>query len=299
MTFLKYPHIVRLDDLEVDGLTVGQCHVFYKIDGTNASIWIDNDSLCFGSRNRQLSLDNDNAGFMNEMMREDNEEMLRGFFRYHPDFRLYGEWLVPHSLKTYREDAWRRFYVFDVWDRREQRFLPYEQYEPIMKEFGFEYIPPLAIINNPTAVDLYRLLEKSGWFLVKDGAGQGEGIVIKNYDFVNKHGRTTWGKIVTNEFKERHYKEMGAPIINNTIGVEQKIVDEYVTEALVLKEKAKIELANGGWSNKSIPELLGRVFYELVREETHNFVKKHNQPTISFRLLNILTVKKVKGVIGL
>ena len=41
---------------------------------------------------------------------------IEAFLIEYPYLRLYGESLVPHSIKDYREDAWRKFYVFDVYD---------------------------------------------------------------------------------------------------------------------------------------------------------------------------------------
>ena len=299
MSFLKYPHLERLGGSETEGILLGKVYAFYKIDGTNASIWYK-DRVRFGSRNRELSIGADNAGFMNHHV---NDEILWGriskFFRDFSHYRLYGEWLVPHSLTTYRDDAWKRFYVFDVYDTEKEQFLSYEAYKPILDDYGFDYIPPLAEMVNPSVEQVIKLLDKTGQFLVKDGAGNGEGIVLKNYGFQNKYGRVTWAKVISNEFKEVHHKAMGAPLVLGTDLVEDKIVDEYVTDAFILKEKAKIELEHGGWTNRHIPELLGRVFHELVREEAYNFVKKHKQPTVNFRTLNQLTVLKVKKVIGL
>ena len=297
MTFIKYPHLERLGGVEVQDILIGNVTAFYKIDGTNGSIWWDEDKgrMRFGSRNRELDLQNDNAGFMNALHQD---EKLMGLFRGFPELRLYGEWLVPHSLKTYREDAWRRFYVFDVYNDEDGKFYPYERYQPILEEYGIEYIPPIAKMINPSVEQVISLLDKTG-YLIEDGKGKGEGIVLKNYDFVNQHGRTTWAKIISNEFKEVHHKVMGAPIVLGTKFVEDEIVEEYVTEHFVLKEKAKIENNRGEWTNKCIPELLGRVFYELVKEETTNFIKKHKNPTINFKTLNQLTTLKVKKVIGL
>lgn len=297
MTFIKYPHLERLGGAEVQDILIGNVTAFYKIDGTNGSIWWDENKgrMRFGSRNRELDLQNDNAGFMNALHQD---EKLMWLFRGFPELRLYGEWLVPHSLKTYREDAWRRFYVFDVYNDEDRKFYPYERYQPILEEYEIEYIPPIAEMINPSVEQVMSLLDKTG-YLIEDGKGKGEGIVLKNYDFVNRYGRTTWAKIISNEFKEAHHKVMGAPIVIGTKLVEDEIVEEYVTEHFVLKEKAKIENYRGGWDNKCIPELLGRVFYELVKEETTNFVKKHKNPTINFKILNQLTTLKVKKVIGL
>ena len=66
MEFRKYQHIERFGTDEVDGIEFGKCYIFYKIDGTNGSVWLDNDgNLKAGSRNRELTLENDNARFYN------------------------------------------------------------------------------------------------------------------------------------------------------------------------------------------------------------------------------------------
>ena len=110
--FIKYVHLERFGTDEVDGINIGKCHIFPKIDGTNASIWLEDGVFCCGSRNRVLSLDDDNAGFMAWAT---GRVELRALLDSLPaGSRVYGEWLVPHSLRTYRDDAWRRFYVFDV-----------------------------------------------------------------------------------------------------------------------------------------------------------------------------------------
>lgn len=295
MEFEKYQHLERLGTQAVEGILDGIVYAFYKIDGTNGSIWWNRDRLCFGSRNRELSTGNDNAGFMNAL--KDNEKYISLLEEY--PIRLYGEWLVPHSLKTYREDAWRRFYVFDVQDTRTGQLLPYEDYKWILDKYEIDYIPPVAILKKPTMEDCYKLLDKSGQFLVEDGKGMGEGLVFKNYGYSNKYGNQIWAKLISNEFKEVHHKEMGAPVINGSYLVEERIVDKYVTEHFILKEKAKIENEVGEWTNQCIPRLLGTVFYELVQEEMWNIMKEFNRPTISFQLLNKLTLDKTKKVIGL
>ena len=297
--FTKYMHIERLQNQEVEDILDGNVYIFYKIDGTNGSVWWDNDKgIQAGSRNRVLSLDNDNAGFC-AFVYGDSPLLPFYFNEENRHLILYGEWLVPHSLKTYRDDAWREFYVFDVWDTENECFLSYDEYKVLMDKYDINYIPPLAIFRNPTEENLLECLEKSGQFLIMDGGGIGEGITIKNYDFVNKYGRTVWAKMITNEFKEKHHKEMGAPEINGTLLVEQDIIEEFLTGEFIRKEQAKIINTHGGWSNQNIPELLGRVWYEFIREETTNFLKKHKNPKINFRLLNTLCLKKTKQEIGL
>lgn len=295
MEFKKYQHLERFGSSEVRDIEFGRCYIFYKIDGTNASVWLSNGEIQAGSRKRHLTLEKDNAGFYAHVLQN---EKIKAYLEKHPDHRLYGEWLVPHSLKTYRDDAWRKFYIFDVCMDRDDtvEYLTYDAYKPLLEEFDLDYIPPLAIINNPNYDNLIHCLDKTDQFLVKDGAGKGEGIVIKNYDFYNKYGRQTWAKIVAAEFKEKHHKEMGAPEINTKVSIEDKILDEFCTDAFIEKEYAKIELEMGGWSSKYIQMLFGKIFHELITEEMWNILKKYKNPQINFKTLNSLVIQKIKRV---
>jgi hypothetical protein len=295
MNFIKYQHIERFGTDEVNGIEQGTCYVFPKIDGTNASVWLDdNGKVAAGSRNRTLSASEDNAGFYAWAT---TSKEIAACLEANPNHRLYGEWLVPHSLRTYKDDAWRKFYVFDVCtdaDGENVNYLPYPKYKPILDEFGINYIPPLAIVVNATLESIIPLLEKNG-FLIKDGAGAGEGVVIKNYEYTNKYKRRTWAKIVTNEFKEKHITVMGVPVLTGAYSMEQRISEDFITAAFIEKEYAKIVAEKDGWQSRYIPELLSRVFHELVTEETWNILKKYKLPSIDFKALNNITTQKVKA----
>jgi len=293
--FIKYQHVERYGKVEVDGIEQGTCYVFPKIDGTNGQVWLDEDgTVRCGSRNRELTLDNDNAGFLKATL-ESNK--IVAFIHDHPDLRLYGEWLVPHSFKLYREDAWRKFYVFDVCrvdPVGEKEYLTYDEYSPLLEDYGIEYIPPIFYGDNLHPDRFYDALEE-GYYLVEDGKGTGEGIVIKNYDYRNRFGKTVWAKIVTSEFKAKHCKSMGAREITEKPLVEDAIALQYVTKALVDKVVANIEIANDcDFTGKDIPRLLGMVYYDLVNEEAWDFVKKHKNPTINFKLLNRAVILRIK-----
>lgn len=296
MEFRRYQSLARFGTDDVDGIEIGECLVFHKIDGTNASVWLnDKGEVKAGSRNRELTLENDNAGFYAYILENEN---IKNYLLKHPTHRLYGEFLVPHTLKTYKDDAWRRFYIFDVTvdkDEDSVKYIPYDTYKSMLEEFDLDYIPPICKIKNGTYEHFIRALEQAT-FLVKDGQGTGEGIVIKNYDFYNKYKRQNWAKIVTTEFKEKHVKAMGYVEISNGKMVEEQIVDEFVTTAFVEKEFAKIVNENEGWRSQYIPMLLGRVFSELIKEETWNILKKYKNPKIDFKTLNALTIEKVKEV---
>ena len=294
MKFKKYQHIEYWGNIETDGIEFGTCYVFPKIDGTNGSVWNYEGEICAGSRNRELTLDKDNQGFLSNIL---HNKKIEKFLLDFPDLKLFGEWLVPHSLRTYQDDAWKKFYVFDVVKEVDDKviYLPYKEYSPMLSKYNINYIPPIAIIKNPTYKSLVKELENNK-FLIKDGEGTGEGIVIKNYDYTNRFGRQTWAKIVTNKFKEKHNKTMGAPVKETKHMIEQKIVDDFVDETLIEKEYQKIINENDGWSSKFIPRLLNTIFYCLIKEESWNFLKKHKFPKIDFKTLRIFTYNKVKKI---
>lgn len=296
MEFKKYQHLERFGNDEVEGIELGKLYIFPKLDGTNAQVWLDDEgNIKAGSRNRELTLEKDNAGFYKFVLENEN---IKKYLEKHPTHRLYGEFLVPHSLKTYREDAWRRFYIFDVCLDKEDgsvEYIPYDIYKPLVEEFGLDYIPPIVTMTNGSYEYFIRTLDNNT-FMIQDGKGVGEGIVIKNYDYYNKYERQIWAKIVTNEFKEIHKREMGVNNIKTEKVIEQEIVDNYCTEAFIEKEYSKILNETGEWDNRKIPMLLGRVFSELVKEETWNIIKKYKNPTINYKTLNALVINKIKTV---
>lgn len=296
MEFKKYQHLERFGNDEVEGIELGKLYIFPKLDGTNAQVWLDDEgNIKAGSRNRELTLEKDNAGFYKFVLENEN---IKKYLEKHPTHRLYGEFLVPHSLKTYREDAWRRFYIFDVCLDKEDgsvEYIPYDIYKPLVEEFGLDYIPPIVTMTNGSYEYFIRTLDNNT-FMIQDGKGVGEGIVIKNYDYYNKYKRQIWAKIVTNEFKEIHTREMGVNNIKTEKVIEQEIVDNYCTEAFIEKEYSKILNETGEWDNRKIPMLLGRVFSELVKEETWNIIKKYKNPTINYKTLNALVINKIKVV---
>jgi len=291
--FLKYQHIERLGSDEVDGILEGRCYVFPKIDGTNASVWMEDDGLLHaGSRNRELSTGNDNAGFCQWV--EDNTREFMPLLDAHPWYRIYGEWLVPHTLRTYREDAWRKFYIFDVYDQETEAYLPYERYADICAGYllPFPVIAPIEIVENATLEHLHKVLDRNT-YLIADGNGSGEGIVIKRYDYVNRYGRATWAKIVRNEFKERNLEAFGTPTVAMNTRLEQAIAIEYVTRGRVSKAMDKMRDV-GPVTSRRIPELLGRIWNDVVTEEMWGIVKTRKNPTINFKALNRAVIAQTK-----
>jgi hypothetical protein len=299
--FVPYPHIERVGKEDVEGIIAGDCYIFPKIDGTNASIWSEENGTRFGSRNREINEENDNHGFAAAMMQSIE---LCNFLIKNPTLRLYGEWLVPHTFKGYRPTAWRKFYVFDVGrlnENNELELIPYDEYKPILDEFGIEYIPAQKIIKNPSDEELSHELNNN-FYLMDEQKIPGEGIVIKNYAYKNKWGRQVWAKMVRQEFKEANSKMFGTAA-GGTSKVEEEIINKYITTtALCQKTYDKImsPMVTDGApvdKKKAIPRILETVYHELITEECWNFLKDNNMPTINFKLLRALCLLETKKLL--
>jgi hypothetical protein len=291
----KYIHLERLGHRNNRGVDLGQIHIFPKLDGTNARVERVDGGLRCGSRNRELEIGDDHFGFVAWV----NSNAAGGMApRFHELFdrlptgvTLYGEWLVPHTLKTYRDNAWRKFYLFDVLSEERGQFLHYDEYAEHAGFAGIDWIAPIAIAESPSQEQLVKLLY-SNTYLIEDGCGVGEGIVLKNYAWQNFEGKQVWAKVVKNEFREQNKLKFGTPEIGKSKQVESLIVDEFVTPALIDKERAKLQDCE---RKVLIPRLLGTVFYCLVSEEIWSALKKHKFPTVDFHRLQQLTILKVKA----
>lgn len=274
MQFKKYSHVERLGTDEVLGIEDGVCHVFPKLDGTNASVWLgDHGEICAGSRNRQLSSDYDNHGFYSWASQD---ETLGNFLRLNPNTRLYGEWLVPHTIKSYNSDAWSKFYIFDVSEN--DVLVHFDNYSAGLTYCRFNVIEPI-FVGDIRETDLNELTNNR--YLIDPKTDSiGEGIVIKNYNFVNKYGRQCWAKRVNVHFDNRAtFPRPQADLI------ECRIANKYVDEHLVLKERAKIETAVGGWKMDMMPRLLNSVYHSMITEDSWQMLKDFKNPTVNFNQL--------------
>ena len=315
--FRRYEHLERLDHMETAGIEIGRVYVFPKLDGTNASVWLDSaGQVQCGSRNRVLSAEHDNHGF-HAWVHGDTPKasLLRTVVASNPGCVHYGEWLVPHTINAYRDEAWRCFWIFDVFahDDSGGGYLPYEEYATVLQ--GLDVVQPLCIINNPSTDQLIAQCE-TNTYLVRDGAGVGEGIVLKRYDWRNGNGKQVWAKVVRNEFKERNRAAFGITEKHGEFMVEQDIATKFCTATLIGKTRAKVVAAvandhgidltqpNAQQQVESthrrnvIPQLLGRVWNDFIVEEMWSVLKEHSNPTIDFKRLHYHVVSRVKQCAG-
>lgn len=286
MEYISYQHIERLGTDEVEGILDGTVYLYTKLDGTNFCAFLNDGDLKVGSRHRLLDLINDNHGACAIISKYDN---IKEYLVNHPNYIVYGEFLVKNHIKSYYADAWNKPYVFDVFDAENFCYIPYEEYQPELAKLNIPYIPLVAKLDNPILDDIMAIMDEAHF--LQEEKGQNEGLVLKNYSYRNKYGRQTWAKIVREEYKQR--KKIKTPKEEQET-IEDKIVDAFLTEAMIEKEYLKI--ASDGWDNKMIPRLLNTIYHEFIVEESWNIIKKFKNPTVDFKKLQSLTFAKIKAV---
>ena len=292
MQYKSYQHIEKLGNKEVEGILKGKCSIQPKIDGTNGVVWLGDDGIIHaGSRRRDLTLDNDNAGFYNTVIKDDN---IRKYLLDHKDHYLYGEWLVPHTIRYYHPESWKHFYVFDIFSY-DRGYIPYDEYSKELDKYGISYIPEIISIDNPTMEDLIKYLKETKYLIPEDKMS--EGIIIKNYEYRNQYGRCTYAKIVAEEFfntksilrmKNHEAKDKTS---------EKDIVTMMLSEPLIRKEFAKIKLA---YPDIRRQELIGRtlntIFHVFIHEELLDYIEK-KKPLINFYYLKKECDERIKEVL--
>lgn len=140
MEHKKFMNIQRIKPDIVSGFEVGDKIVIQeKIDGANAAIRYDaeTDSIVAQSRKHILNTSNNLRGFYEWSQSLDKELVASGLG---DDIVLFGEWLVPHTVK-YPDEKYNQFYVYDAYNTKSEEYLPQCTVEAIADVLNLNYIP--------------------------------------------------------------------------------------------------------------------------------------------------------------
>jgi len=269
----KYQHVERLGGAEIEGILDGDVIVQNKLDGANLSV----TKRIIGTRNNIISIDGiPDKGFQGAIEYVLAHDGIRRLFESCPDWILRGEWAIRHTIH-YPAETTHNFYVFDV-QLPDDSYVHPDDYIPFLEHHGIRYIKVLARLTNPSLDQLVELSKGPDEF----GASQKEGIVMKNYAYVNKFGRKTWAKIVNEDFKVQN--KLTFQVTKND-PVELHFA-ALATEQFVYKTINKIAMGDeaGGrvLTIRDMLEVLGRVWHDLFQEELWDFIRKNHVKAFDF-----------------
>jgi len=280
--FRSYPKIMSLHKEEVEGILDTPVTVQEKVDGANVSIWMrDDGSIAYGSRTRELG-DDDFNGFGTYV--KEHEKQLLDWFSKNPNCRLYGEWLVKHTI-TYPDEAYKKMYLYDIYLENAEINIEQNYVKDAAEFLGFEY-PKLFFEDQ--IITLEQLTEVVGKSFI---GVNGEGVVIKNPTYKNKWGNHVYAKKVHEKFKESNAIVFGGNNKHSESYWEMYVVNKYATLGRLNKiiQKFEPELSEK-LDYKHIPEITGRAYYDLLTEEIWEIAGK--VVSLDFKRLRHLATRK-------
>lgn len=303
--FKPYLHVERLGKTEVNNILCGTVRLTAKLDGTNASVWADEDGrMRYGSRKREISIEDDNAGFA-AWMKSDAEEavLLIRFCQANPGMIVYGEWGVSKvgAIKKYTKEAANKLWIFDIYLREEERYLTWDEFNAalIMYDLIDYRVELLATLTNPTLDDIIKVANENT-FLLEGTDTLGEGVVIRRDNYINCYGRYAVAKYVREDFR------VDTPKVKRIVQageVEQNFIDRYLTQSELEKAKAKTALACGEeyvpGNGKFIGIFLNLLWKDALEENIVDFCKRAKNPQINFAALNGLIKAEGRKFLGL
>lgn len=307
MSFKKYISIERLgheDNKEILSFEDDTLVIEEKIDGGNGSFWLEGEGdvkeLHLGSRNRDLTLENDTkmfAGFQVKL----REHLASLKEIVNPDYIYYFEWMAQHTIHYTNAP----FVIgFDIRLKRAMNsegsgmFLGRDAREQEFNRLKIENVPCIwrGTVRELKKLEIRSLIPKSKYF-----DGMAEGICIKNY--CRKHPRDNhqlYAKLVRDEFKEDNRAVFGN--VKNKNSDTSKIIQEFCTDARIRKavlhfidEGDKLEL-------KLMAKVPHHVIKDIMKEEILTIIDKYKFidlkemkqkiPKMCLKIINDMMVEK-------
>lgn len=280
MTYKTYPKIHRLGKEETDGILDHEFIIQEKVDGANVSIFELDGKVRCGTRTRMLPEDESFRGFQ-EAVRANFQ--LAMFFSREPNKILYGEWLVKHTI-TYPDEAYEKIYLFDIYDKDTDTWLPQEQVKEWAEFLGLEY-PHVFAVGKFTEEQIKEYVGKSAI------APAGEGVVLKAPGFVNQFGDHCYAKVVHQKFKESNAIVFGGNNKHSETYWEMYVVNKYCTVGRVQKILQKLQSqTEERLDMKHTSQVAGTCYHDLITEEAWEIAKK--LPAVNYKKLQGLCYKK-------
>jgi len=269
----KYTNVIRYGKpstkeviKEGDYITITE-----KLDGSNASFRLDESNeigvSCY-SRNLLLTAENTLNGFYNWVV--ENIASIKD--KLNPNYIYYGEYLVKHKI-VYKPEAYKNFYMFSIWDEEKQQYLSDDIVKSEAERLGLKTVP---YFYEGVYISFEHLMSFVGKSNITLEPNTGEGIVVKNVNYFDKHNRQVFVKLVSEKFAEVQKQKLPKnPNINQR---EIVLVKSVLTQPRV--EKLLYKLVDEGLLKEDytikdmglILKALGsRVYDDIMKEESDLF----------------------------
>lgn len=279
MGFKKYIDIERLGHEENKDILLfpeDTLVIEEKVDGGNFSFWREDDGIHFGSRNRDLTIENDTKMFAGhqKQLREHLAQLEEEGIKINPDYIYYGEMMATHTIHYTKAP----FIIgFDIRLKHAANqegfgmFLGRDAREQEFNRLKLENVPVVwrGTVKELKELNIRDLIPKSKYY-----DGYAEGIVIKN--LCRKHpyeNHQLYAKLVRDEFKEDNKAVFGN--VRNKTSDTSRIILEFCTDARI--RKAVLHFLDNGdkLELKLMAKVPHYVIKDVMKEEILTIIDKY------------------------
>jgi hypothetical protein len=303
MTFKKYPDIERLGHEDNKDIFLSQedsLVIEEKVDGGNFSFWLEDDGIHFGSRNRDLTLENDIKMFQGfQIWLREHLSNIKEVIN--PNYIYYLECMEIHTIKYKNPPP---FIGIDIRMKRSANsedaglFLGRDAREQEFNRLHIENVPLVwrGKVGELKDKVIRDFIPKSKYF-----DGFAEGIVIKNLNRKHPHeNHQLYAKLVRDEFKEDNRAVFGN--IKNKNSDTSKIVEEFCTDARI--RKAVLYFIDNGdeLGLKLMSKVPHHVIRDIFKEEILTIIDKYKfidlkemkqkVPKLCLRVINEMIIER-------
>lgn len=275
----KFTDVVRLGHKStVEVLKEGDSIVIQeKLDGANASFTIESGIIHSFSRNRELDESNTLGGFYQYI--QDKFNSIKNLLN--ENYIYFGEWLNPHKVKY--EGYEKQFFLFDIWDKVNEKYLSFEVVKEESVKLGLNLIPVFYEGEYQSFEHLQTFVGKTKLNGKLGDIESGEGIVVKNVSYLDRFGKQLYVKLVTDNFAEvqKQKKPKNPTEFMNT--------KEYIlAESLATKgriDKIIYKLRDEGVIGNDIDKKeIGLVFKECILRTYEDILKEESDSLVDINV---------------
>lgn len=265
MKLPSYSKVYNIGHAETADLLKGVVSVQEKIDGSQFSFGVrDGELFCRSRGSSQYPQTSNLFAEAVDWCEKNKDKLIEGW-----TYR--GEVLrkPKHNTLKYDRVPLNHIILFDVMDGLEESYLDYQAVKDVAELLGLEVVPEYYHGEVKSFASLVQYMDNTSIL----GDVPIEGIVIKNYGQLDRQSKVLMGKMVSDEFREKHQRnpEFKQPNYHDVIF---DIASQLKTEARWNKVVQHLEEVGAlTHSTMDIGPLIQELQKDLSEEES-DFIKE-------------------------
>lgn len=285
----RYSSIRKLNNMFEDTDIV---EVSEKIDGANSSFCIDTTKkigiACYSRENEVTEQDH-----LNGFYKFIKEEVAPYKEYLNENYIYFGEWLTRHRLR-YREECYNKFYLFDIYDKKNNRWLTAEERQNEVRD-SLVFIQPLWVVPSTTITyaefsrdfEIAKKIQKKMLYSINDNP---EGFVFKAYNKIYQD-EPLFFKVVDPRFEE---VKTTPKIKSNEVLLMESICTENRIDKIILKLLDKRVISD----DDLFVENMGMLMKIIIPEVLKDILEEESELIKEWKAERLITDSRVGKAVG-